>query len=193
MATPVVGIEAFHLRRAAGAGQLRFVEMADGRARVGGGRFAGEKSIAAVFLGPRLRRLHLEPSGRAAPAFFQACGVPVGINPKLPGPSVCVFSPICDGDAAFQNVEALFERVQVGLNGAAGIEKTDARAHVNRSHGAIHVRRAAETGAVLLVELGSLRGGWVDLGDSVHGVVDLLWLLLRYRRRRTGLAGSSLL
>jgi hypothetical protein len=59
--------------------------------------------------------------------------------------------------------------VQVGLNGAAGIEKTDAGAHVYRSHGAIHVRRAAESGALLLVKRGSLRGGWVDLGDSVHG------------------------
>ena len=74
-----------------------------------------------------------------------------------------------DGDAAFQNVEAFFERVQVQLNGAVGIKEADARAHVDRSQGAIHVRRAPETGAVVLIERGSLRGGWVDLGDSVHG------------------------
>ena len=58
---------------------------------------------------------------------------------------------------------------------------------MHRSHGAIHIGGAAEAGAVLAVKLGSLRGGWVDLGDSVHGVVDLLWLLsnpVPARRRR---------
>src|SRR5580692_8080790 len=58
------GIEPFHLRRPTGAWQLRFVEMADGRAHIGHGRFAGEKSIQAIFNRPGLRRLHLKPSGR---------------------------------------------------------------------------------------------------------------------------------
>ena len=53
---------------------------------------------------------------------------------------------------------------------AVRIEKTDAGAHVNGTHRAIHIGGAAESGAVRLVELGGLRGGWVDLGDSVHGV-----------------------
>ncbi len=75
-----------------------------------------------------------------------------------------------------------------------GIEETNARAHVNRSHGAIHIGGAAESEAVRLVELGSLRGGWVDLGDSVHGVVDLLWLYSTLREAAgRELAGSSLL
>jgi hypothetical protein len=41
---------------------------------------------------------------------------------------------------------------------------------VDRPHRAIHIRGAPETGAVRLVKLGGLRVGWVDLGDSVHGV-----------------------
>ena len=76
-----------------------------------------------------------------------------------------------DRDAAFQNIEALFERMQVRCNESAGVEKADAGAHMNGSHGAIDIGGAPETGAVLPVKLGRLRGGWVDLGDSVHGVV----------------------
>jgi hypothetical protein len=46
---------------------------------------------------------------------------------------------------------------------------------------------------VRLVNRWGLRGGWVDLGDSVHGVVDLLWLLIKLREADgMGLAGSSL-
>ena len=77
--------------------------------------------------------------------------------------------PNLNGDAAFQNVEALLERVQVRRNGAARIQKTNSRAHMNRAHAAIYISGAAESGAVRLIELGSLRGGWVDLGDSMHG------------------------
>ena len=97
------------------------------------------------------------------PALCQECGTPVGINPKLPGPSVCVFSPICDADAAFQNVEALFKRVQVRLNGSARIEKANAGAHVHRSHGAIHIGGAAKAGAV---RLGRAWGSARRLGRS---------------------------
>ena len=35
---------------------------------------------------------------------------------------------------SFQNVEALFEGMKVRLDHAAGVEITDARAHVNRAH-----------------------------------------------------------
>jgi hypothetical protein len=46
---------------------------------------------------------------------------------------------------------------------------------------------------VRLVELGGLRDGWVDLGDSMHGVVDLLWLLIKLREAGgMRLAGSKL-
>ena len=95
--------------------------------------------------------------------------MPVGINPKLPGPSSVRLLPNLHLHAAFQNVEAFFKRMQVRLDRPAGIEKTDARTHVNRAHGTIHVSGSPEAGAVRLVELGGLRGGWVDLGDSVHG------------------------
>jgi len=81
----------------------------------------------------------------------------------------------------------------VRFNASPRIEKTDACAHVNRAHRTINVRGAPETAAVRLIELGSLRGGWVDFGDSVHGVVDLLWLLIKLREADgMGLAGSSL-
>ena len=83
--------------------------------------------------------------------------------------------------------------MQVRVDGPARFEKTNPRAHMNRPHRAIYIRGAAESAAVRLVELGSLRGGWVDLGDSVHGVVDLLWLLINVREAGgMGLAGSSL-
>lgn len=61
--------------------------------------------------------------------------------------------------------------MQVRCNGPACIEKADAGAHMNGSHSAINVGGAPETGAVLPVKLGRLRGGWIDPGDSVHGVV----------------------
>ena len=54
--------------------------------------------------------------------------------------------------------------------GATGVQEANPGAHVDRPHGAIHVRRTPETGAVSLVKLRGLRGGWVDLGDSMHGV-----------------------
>src|ERR1700678_913975 len=77
--------------------------------------------------------------------------------------------PNLNGNTAFENIEALFERMQVRRDGSARIEKTDAGAHMYRSHGPIHIGGTAESGAVRLVELRSLRGGWVDLGDSMHG------------------------
>jgi hypothetical protein len=65
----------------------------------------------------------------------------------------------------------------VRSNGSAGVQKADAGTHMNGSHGAIDIGGAPETRAVLPVKLGRLRGGWIDLGDSVHGRSDLLWLL----------------
>ncbi len=84
-------------------------------------------------------------------------------------------------DATFQHVEALFKRVQVRCYGPPCIEKTNPGAHVNRTHRALYIRGAAEAGTVGLVKLGCLRGGWVDPGNSMHGVVDLLWLLSTLR------------
>jgi hypothetical protein len=51
---------------------------------------------------------------------------------------------------------------------------------MNGSGGAIDVGGTPETGAVLPVKLGRLRGGWIDLGDSVHGVVTYYGSYLPY-------------
>ena len=67
------------------------------------------------------------------------------------------------------------EEVACDLNGAVGIEKTDAGSHMNGALRAIHVSSASEAGAVRPVKWRRRCGGWVDLGDSVHGVVDLLY------------------
>ena len=92
------GIEAFHLRSAAGAGQLRFIEVADRVGRAGGAGTAASlvKKVSLPYSTGRGCGACIS-SHRAVPvpAFFQECGIPVGINPKLPGPSVCVLSPIC--------------------------------------------------------------------------------------------------
>jgi hypothetical protein len=114
--------------------------------------------------------LHLEPANRSA------AGVAPGMwntgrdQSEIAGSERVRLIPNLREHAAFKNVKALFEGVHVKLNRAVRIEEANARAHVNGPHGPIHVRRSAKTEAVRLVELGGLRGGWVDLGDSVHGV-----------------------
>jgi hypothetical protein len=141
------------------------------------------KRIAPVFDLARLRRLHLEPTRGRTPGIAPGVSQAGGDQTEIAGAERVSHLSDFHRDVAFENVEAFFERVQVQLDGAPWVQKTDTRAHMDRSYGAIHVRSAAETGAVLLVKRGSLRGGWVDLGDSVHGK----WIYyLRYGRRREG-------
>ena len=69
---------------------------------------------------------------------------------------------------------------------AARIQKTNARAHVDGAHGAIYISGAAKACTVALVELGGLRGGWVDLGDSMHGVGTIMALTTLCEAARPG-------
>ena len=88
------GIKALHLRRAAGAGQSRFIKMADRRSRIRNCRLVGEKSIGAVFDGRGWGACISSHRAVPLPPFFHEWDTPVGINPKLPGTRACTFSPI---------------------------------------------------------------------------------------------------
>ncbi len=159
-------VETFHLRRSAGARELRFVEVAD--QRIGCNSIAGEKRIPAVFHRPRLRRLHLQPT-RPPIAL---------VEPRVPDARAdqseiartkrTTLPANLRYDASFQNVKAFLKGMHVRLNDAAWIEEANAHTHMHRTHCAVHVGRAPETRAVLGVERRRLRGGFVDFRNVMH-------------------------
>ena len=132
--------------------------------------------------GPRLRRLHLKPAGRAGARVLPGMRHAGWNQSEVAGAErVRLLTDLRPRRRLPECRSSLQTNAGAVAIDAAGIEKADAGTHVNGSHRAIHVGGAAETGAVRPVKLGRLRGGWVDLGDSVHGVVDLLWLLFSLR------------
>lgn len=90
----------------------------------------------------------------------------------MPRTKIEEFPADLDRDRAFQNVETLFEGMQVRLNDAAGVQEANAHPHVDRTHAAIDVGDSAEAGTVRFIKRGRASRGSVDSGNVMHALCE---------------------
>src|SRR5262245_20608124 len=110
---------------------------------------ADEESVLPVIRRTRLRGLHFEPARGPAAGVGKTMQNTRANQPEITGADISRLRLGGQSQIAFQNVKALFERVDVRPNNGDGIKKADPYSHVHRAYRTIDVGSSPKADAVV--------------------------------------------
>ena len=128
-----------------------------------------EKRISTIAQRARLGRLHLQPPNRPAARARPGVAYPRTDQSEVARTEYVTRLANLGLHCTFQNIEAFFERMKMGLNDAIRFQVTDAYAHVYGPHPMVHISGPPETVAPPIVCWWGKRCGGINLRHVMHG------------------------